>query len=199
MTGRPRKDGPRHPSGQLVQRVEPTEQLLEKRRILVGEDHASSKRAGYPLGILRLRGVITETDHAAGIRYAALHFAAWSGITPGRLSRMSSHLRAAVASALGSPSLLDDGKLEERRLQAADELGKANTVLWGLPTRRPYDMLMNIAVNERPLRFMDLTRARTPAAWKADEQDKAALQEATDALARHWKLGHYAERKVAAD
>lgn len=193
MTGRPRKDGPRHPSGQLVQRVEPTEQLLEKRRILVGEDHASSKRAGYPLGILRLRGVITETDHAAGIRYAALHHVVWGTGTP------KSHLAQLISGLVGAASSVDDPAREKRLIEAADQLGQANAALMALPTRRPYHVLQNIAAYERPMRFMDTSRARTPAAWAADQRDIDALQEATDALARHWKLGHYAERKVAAD
>ncbi len=47
------------------------------------------------------------------------------------------------------------------------------------------------------LRFMDTTHARTPAAWAADQRDLKALRKATNALARHWGLGDYGEKRAA--
>jgi hypothetical protein len=81
--------------------------------------------------------------------------------------------------------------------RAADQLGQANAAVMALGTRRPYQVLQNIAVYEREMRFMDTSRARTPGAWAADQRDLDALQEATDALAKLWRLGHYAPKRAA--
>lgn len=69
--GRPRKAGPRHPSGQLVQKVEPNAKVVELRRALLGE--ASKARladAEHPMSLALARGWITEAQHRAGEIYA---------------------------------------------------------------------------------------------------------------------------------
>jgi hypothetical protein len=69
--GRPRKDGPRHPSGQLVQKVEPNAKVVELRRALVGETpSARLADAEDPMALALARGWITEAQHRAGLAYA---------------------------------------------------------------------------------------------------------------------------------
>ena len=79
--GRPRKDGPRHPSGQLVQKVEPNAKVVELRRALLGE--APDRRladAEDPMSLALARGWITEAQHRAGLVYAG----AWRRSHPQR-------------------------------------------------------------------------------------------------------------------
>lgn len=62
--GRPRKEGPRYPSGKLKQEVGPTSELLAKRAELVGEKHATHPDAVWLIGILWLRGELhPPLDH----------------------------------------------------------------------------------------------------------------------------------------
>jgi len=71
--GRPRKDGPRYPSGKLrqAQAVGPTDELITKRSELVGTNYATHPDAGWLVGILYLRGelhpprVNTEEEESA--------------------------------------------------------------------------------------------------------------------------------------
>jgi hypothetical protein len=71
--GRPRKDGARHPSGQLVQKVEPNAKVVAIRRALAGEAGAAPlASAEDPMALALARGWITAEQHQAGQRYAAL-------------------------------------------------------------------------------------------------------------------------------
>lgn len=189
MAGRSRNDGERHSCGKLVQRpsapgIHP---LIEQRRVLVG-DQATDPRSSYPLGILYLRGAIMHGDYAAGMRFAGLYGAVWGK------GQIRSHLEAVIYGLRGRDfDAADEARREKRLMELADELGQATAALLALGTRRPYDILTNIAVYERPLRFMDTARTRTPGAWAADERDREALIEATGTLAELWKI----ERKAA--
>lgn len=70
--GRPRKAGPRHPSGQLVQKAEPNAKVVELRRALLGEaPQARLADAEDPMSLAQARGWITAEQHQAGLRYAA--------------------------------------------------------------------------------------------------------------------------------
>jgi hypothetical protein len=176
-------DGDRHPCGKRVQAPTDEPGALEKRRLLVGDD-AADPRAGHPLGILALRGVITPIDYAAALRFAGLYVALW-----GR-GRIRSHLETVIYGLRGADyDELGEAEREIRRLRLAEMLGEATAVLLALPTRRPYHVLCDIAVYERPMRFMDICRQRSASSWAADERDKASLTEATDALAQLWKMG----------
>lgn len=68
--GRPRKDGPRYPSGEL-RPAGPTEEMLAKRSELVGSAYATHPDAGWLVGILYLRGELhppradTEQEESA--------------------------------------------------------------------------------------------------------------------------------------
>jgi hypothetical protein len=178
MVGRPRQAGERHGCGKLVQAPLSAPDLLEKRKILVGADRAANPKAAYPLGILYLRRALFLGDYRAGMQYAALHHVVWGSRHP------KSHLADLVAGIV--PSAIDVEARERRLLEASAELGRANVAVMELDTRCPFDMLQNIAVYERPMRFMDTSRARTPAAWAADQRDIEALLEALDCLARLW-------------
>jgi hypothetical protein len=79
--GRPRKAGPRHPSGQLVQKVEPNARVVELRRALLGEAPAARLAdAEDPMALALARGWISEAQHRAGERYAS----AWRRSHPQR-------------------------------------------------------------------------------------------------------------------
>lgn len=71
--GRPRKDGPRHPSGQLVQKVEPNAKVVELRRALLGETpRARLADAEDPMSLALARGWISEEQYRAGLQYAGV-------------------------------------------------------------------------------------------------------------------------------
>jgi hypothetical protein len=88
--GRPRKDGPRKPSGKpwYAAQVGPTPELAAKRLALIGDRVVPESRgymnrardarcASYLLGMLLARALIDATGHAAGMRYAgAFRYAA---------------------------------------------------------------------------------------------------------------------------
>lgn len=79
--GRPRKEGPRHPSGQLVQKVEPNAKVVAIRRALLGEaPTARLADAEDPMSLALARGWITEAQHRAGLLYAS----AWRRSHPQR-------------------------------------------------------------------------------------------------------------------
>jgi hypothetical protein len=181
-----RLDGDREPNGRLQRHPPTPPKLLEHRRIWVAgfRDPERPKhfvdpadaRLSYPIGVLYLRGRLTKSDHDAAVEYANLFAAIWGK------GSVRSHLQAFTGAT--SSAQMDDA----RRREKASKLGEATRILYDLPTHRPYRVLVNLAVYEHPMRFMDLTRARSASAWAADERDCEALQEATDALARHWGL-----------
>jgi hypothetical protein len=79
--GRPRKEGPRHPSGQLVQKVEPNAKVVELRRALLGEaPQARLADAEDPMALALARGWITDEQQRAGLQYAS----AWRRSHPQR-------------------------------------------------------------------------------------------------------------------
>jgi len=71
--GRPRKTGPRHPSGQLVRtRPQPNERVLEERRQLVG-DSGALHLGDHPLDVAMARKLITQRQHRAGMAFMRIH------------------------------------------------------------------------------------------------------------------------------
>jgi len=181
--GRPRKDGPRKPCGRLRQGPSAPiipERVLEQRRILVGAEHVRDQRASYPLGVLLLRGMLDQAQHDAGLRFAGLYIAVF-----GR-ERVRSHLERVIYGLRGGLER-EDPAWEKRQAELKDELDATTTTLLSLSTRRPYQVLVNLAVFERPMRFMDSSRRRGPEAWAADQRDLAALQEATHALVEFFR------------
>lgn len=73
--GRKRKSGRRHPSGELVREARPDDRVRTSRqphRRTVPEDSRLDQRAESPIGRLCLQGRITDEQHDAGVRYAAV-------------------------------------------------------------------------------------------------------------------------------
>jgi len=71
--GRPRKPGPRHPSGKLVQKVEPNEKVVAQRRALLRDAQAPAGNlaaAEHPMTLALARGWISEEQHRAGEAFA---------------------------------------------------------------------------------------------------------------------------------
>lgn len=201
--GRPRNDGVREPNGRArrmarragFQRDYGTDESLARRAALVGgfpdpdepkrNCDPADKRAGYPLGILYLRGDISEPEYDEGLRYTRLHLALFgAGSTSSCLAALQ----------IGHPDdipldrePLSDKKREKLMHQFETELDEASAALHTLPTRRPYSVLCNLALYDRPMRFMDTSRRRTPEATQADQRDLEALKLALDTLVA---LGH---------
>jgi len=184
--GRPRKDGERYPNGRIKRAKSPPTSLGHRSILAEGledPDHPGmpvdpkDQRLGYPLGVLYLQRKLTKAQHDIAVEFGNLHAAYY-----GRGS-VRSHLQSfAGATTRGQ---MDEDERERKRAKLSDTLDH-------LP-RRPRDVLLNLAVYERPLRFMDTTRARSEAARKADERDCEALIEATRVLAKHWGFDRSAE------
>ena len=108
--GRPRKDGPRHPSGQLVQKVEPNAKVVELRRVLLGEaPQARLADAEDPMALALARGWITEAQHRAGAQYAA----AWRRSHPQRRTPGLTETAEPAARDLRRVSEMSDAEIAE--------------------------------------------------------------------------------------
>jgi hypothetical protein len=71
--GRPRKEGARHPSGQLVRKVDPNPKVAAIRQALMGgERGVRCEAAEDPMALALARGWISAEQHRAGATYAAL-------------------------------------------------------------------------------------------------------------------------------
>lgn len=115
--GRPRKDGPRHPSGQLVQKVEPNAKVVELRRSLLGEaPGARLADAEDPMSLALARGWITEAQPQAGRVYAS----AWRRSHPQR--------RAPGLTEIQEPAGRDRRRLDE---MSDAEIAAAFDVVFG--------------------------------------------------------------------
>src|SRR4051812_15094197 len=126
MVGRNRKDAPRKPCGRLVEADLGEPSTLEQRRVLVG-DAATNPKAGYPLGILCLRGALTPVDYRAGMKFSGLYAAVWGK------GAIRSHLETVVYGLKGKNfSELEEIDREKRMIDLADQLGQATAVLLAL-------------------------------------------------------------------
>ena len=90
--GRPRKDGARHPSGQLVQKALPNAKVVEIRRALIGDGAGGRlETAEDPMTLALARGWLGAEQHRAGMAYAAL----WRRSHPQRRAAGLTELREA--------------------------------------------------------------------------------------------------------
>jgi hypothetical protein len=111
--GRPRKAGPRHPSGKLVQKAEPNAKVVAGRRALLGDalaPPAALAAAEHPMALALARGWLTEEQHRAGEAFAH----AWRRSHPQR--------RAPGLEELPEPAVRDlrrVGKLSDAELAGA--------------------------------------------------------------------------------
>lgn len=74
--GRPRQAGKRHPSGKLVQKIEPNERVMAERQALVsGLEKVDLSAAEDPMALAYAHGWLTEVEHKAGEAYARYYAA----------------------------------------------------------------------------------------------------------------------------
>jgi hypothetical protein len=159
--GPKRKDGPRKPSGRLrhVPSVDPGhDETLAKRADLVGDARCRDPRAGYPLGVLLLRGLLSDPAldgeaaadqarqrHDAGLRYAADH-----ELTYGSGGRAKSHLAGIIDGIRRQAAAADQPESKAIR-DAHTRLGRKIALVRLLPpphTPYPHHILDRIAVDE---------------------------------------------------
>jgi len=177
--GPPRKDGPRKADGRL--KYEPGidqghDATLERRACLVGSADARDPRAGYPLGVLLLRGLLADPDmagdaakdqarerHDAGLRYAADHAIVFGPRTP------KSHLAAIIDGIRHRAA--SDGRPESKiALDAGERYGRKVAAVRLLPPPSnpfPHHVLDRIAIEEK---------------FSLTQPDLEALRRALDAL-----------------
>lgn len=176
--GRPRKDGPRLPGGRLKRSTSPddpgSDMALAHRAAAVGADNARDPRAGYPLGILLLRGEIDRAEHDAGLAYAGLRGIVYGSATP------RSHLAQLVESLCHSGDMhgLSDDARENQEARCSNRLRDAVAYML-LDGRRGFDMIENLAVFEH--------LPDNPNAYMR-RADHSALQAALGRLVSLWKI-----------
>jgi hypothetical protein len=188
---RPRQSGVRYRCGKLKrrQRSQPTldhgsEYAIDHRAALVGASNVRDPRAGYPLGVARLRGIVTDGQLDAGLRYAALSSLVWG---PGRTE--ASHLGKLVPGDIDdSPTTGDMADLVRWRARKEAELRTAVDAVQALPTARPFHVLENVVVYEYSPRFLDTARRRPASASRADSAEREALTLALVTLAELWGI-----------
>lgn len=152
--GRPRKEGPRHPSGQLVQKVEPNAKVVAMRRALLGEaPQASLADAEDPMRLALARGWIDEAQHRAGLLYAS----AWRRSHPQR--RTPGLTETADP---GARELRRVGEMSDAEIAAAFETVFCSTESRGPPSEAEQA--------DARLRYNAMSRAMTP-----DEQNEVFL------------------------
>jgi hypothetical protein len=185
--GRPRKDGPRQPNGKLCPHRPGIgrghDLTLAHRAIIIAGADPSDSRAGYPLGILLLRGDVDDCEHEAGLIYAGLYAA-----VHGASKTPRSHLASVVTGICESSSGLSDDDRDTIARRRRHQLRKAVDLVLGYGGPRALHVLENTVVFEQGLRFMDTSSRRPPSASEADRRDVASLHLALGALVREYKL-----------
>lgn len=193
---RPRKSGPRHRNGRLrhVAIDDPGHPMMLGHRAAVGVDPLA-QCAGYPLGILFLRGELADVGiggqaaddqnaarHVAGLEFASLHASAHG------MATTRSCLASMVAGnglGNGRPSGAD---ATERERRTHMRLNSAIGAVLDRAGAFALDVLQNVVIYQEPMRFMD--PARNPlsdhgaAIGVADKIEIAFLRRALEALGR---------------
>lgn len=175
--GRPRSDKPRTPSGQISRAGEGPVSHLDraKRDILVQREDGSYGNPAYstyPLGRLMGSGAISEDMHKAGGRFAWLYAKAIS--------------KKATCTAISfDPSGWGESEDDPRDLQNWDAAKAALCAI----SRKTYDMVFNLVVEERSPRWMLALPPR-----RQDVADAQQLMLALSLLAEHFG---YSERRAA--
>lgn len=173
--GRPRKDGARKPCGRLREvKDRGSELALAHRVAMVGTRNAVDLRAGYPLGILYLRGELDRAEHDAGLMFAGTRAIVYGSPTP------RSHLAEFVESICGPGSLFGADRREEQDAKASRRLREATGYIL-IDGRRPLDVLQNVAV-------LDADGSTYGPECCLGRGDYEALKAALDRLVRLWKI-----------
>ena len=173
--GRPRKDGARKPCGRLREPKDiGSDMALAHRAAIVGAKNATDFRAGYPLGILYLRGEIDQAEHDAGLIYAGTRAIVYGSPMP------RSHLAEFVETVCGPGTLFGEDRHEEQDARASRRLREATAYVL-IDGRRPLDVLQNVAVLETA------GGAYGPECY-LNRREHEALKAALDRLVRLWKI-----------
>lgn len=162
--GRKRKEGERHPSGKLVQIVRHVPSPTAIRRAL---DAAivlvSDASLGSQLGWLRLQGMITDKQMAAGMSFASLfHRYSMACGFPSRSPKAISYQRGAHG---------QDNRPENEGVVAAIK-NEYQTVAAGLHQAGALEITVNVCVDDMP------------ASWS----DRIQLVRGLDVLSVHFRL-----------
>lgn len=113
----------------------------------------------YPLGVLYAAGDLSpvaeqaEFLHHAGLRYAALHFAARNGIRAPR-SAIPGHLSKPLVSIIGAPS--ENTPEEQEKLRAQKEVdlrGARQALLRASPMSFALMIVDRVCIDELPLAY----------------------------------------------
>ena len=153
----------RKPSGDVIlsQRdVDPaiSPELLDQRGRLVGPAHALDQRAGYPLGVLCLCGVINQQQHDVGMRLSSA-WQMWGTLSTGQPAQPRGGRdcdRAAIVP--------DDVELLRRRLslerqlrdvESAVRVVAAGALAWSLLDTLCHDWLMPPALDRQSPLYRD--------------------------------------------
>lgn len=139
--GRKRKPGPREPNGRVQRQPKDkgTDRIQQIRAWFI--QHGNPDEGSYPLGILCQNGAINEEQRKAGCEYARLY-----AIVHGRISL--------AAAAFERQSQGYDGDWDNEWLEARHSRLRAIQAVLGHYPRRYKTVLDNVAVFERPPRFM---------------------------------------------
>jgi hypothetical protein len=144
--GRPRKAGPRHPSGQLVQKVDPNPKVVALRRALLGEaPGARLADAEDAMQLALARGWVSEAQHRAGAAYAL----AWRRSHPQR--------RAPGLEETRDPAVRDLRRVGE---MSDAEIAQAFDAVFAAPKHGPPS---EADLAEARLRYNTMSRALTAA------------------------------------
>lgn len=171
-----RKEGERQPNGRLRYRQKldrGNDVTLEQRSIMVGRNLAASAYAGYPLGVLKLKGLLAdeklqgqpeksaaqnEERFRAGLNFAAHHAIVWGGGP----ARPKSHLLAAIEGIRRGKGV--DAEPTKFVLDAAERYGRmvaAVRLLPGPSNPFPFHILERIALaDEFALTALELDALR---------------------------------------
>ena len=104
--GRPRKDGPRFPGGQLKPGVAANGRVVAIRRELLGDAAADITRASSPMDLAYARGWLSERQHRTGALLEALYRRSGlpaPGIRPASSYEVDDALKTAAKIAAQSP------------------------------------------------------------------------------------------------
>jgi hypothetical protein len=186
--GRKRKQGvEREPNGRASRSQPDTSPALIRRAALVGEAEAKNQKAGEALGILQLRGVITDRQYEAGDNFRAL-WRQWARLlgSPPRYQPIGNG--APPAPPLDDELLSDDEKKAMRAQfeRVWNDLAKLSQKIAALASPAlVWASMESVAVDDM-----------LPEQWLAavlnplDQRTLSAFRSGLDAAADYFRIGH---------
>ncbi len=180
--GRHRKERARFANGHLKQiREDIIPEGIAMRRMAILELSGAERdmRAESPLGVIRARGLILDTEYQAGERWERQHrrMDERARTPPGCLGNLLPSGEGSIA----IPTDAAENAGEERDYLASRAALKA-------AGSRAFHITQNIVIHHHWPRLLDTERRRPEAAWTADARDLSSLRAGLEALARVMKL-----------